>query len=124
MKWNTIQENQRARCGPLYVRIEEGGPLYVRIEDGDPGLEYTWFVEPDDEDKSYRRALATGTSPTTGMARDAAAQACLRIIESMIAGLIETGDVADPFPACATRDIMDQIRVAMGRGHAGTPATP
>lgn len=82
MKWqtNTQQipvDEHRARCGPLYVRIEDNGDACE------------WFIEPDDKDKSYRRALERGTASTVDAAKSAATAACERIVETMQASLRE-----------------------------------
>ncbi len=76
MKWitNTREcppDQHRARCGHLYVRIDN----------------CQWYVEPDDEDKSYRRALATGVEVTVEKAKEAAAAACEQIVAAMFADL-------------------------------------
>lgn len=77
MKWtNTVYGDLLARCGHLYVRIERADS-------------FTWFVEPDDEDKSYRRALAEGYAPTVDEAKKAAEAACEQLAAAMISSLRE-----------------------------------
>ena len=81
MKWETdtqrVPDDQYlARCGYLYVRIEQIDPDTAE-----------WFVEPDDEDKSYRRALATGSAPTVDVAKEAASAACEQLVAAMPASL-------------------------------------
>jgi hypothetical protein len=81
MKWQTNtqrgpDDQHWARCGHLYVRIEQIKPLKCE-----------WFVEPDDEDKSYRRALATGYAPTVDAAKEAASSACEQLVAAMLASL-------------------------------------
>jgi hypothetical protein len=79
MKWTVDSyDHHVARCGHLYVRVEE---YEWFIE---------WFIEPDEEDKSYRRALDTGREKTVAAAKVAAASACERIIAAMQASLQET----------------------------------
>lgn len=76
-----------ARCGHLYVRIEQDDAYKTP---GHPDYEppsCEWFVEPDDEDKSYRRALATGREATVDAAKEAATAACESLIASMLASL-------------------------------------
>jgi hypothetical protein len=92
MKWKTNDWQHRARCGHLFVRIDA-----LDAEDGyapgDPGYEppnYEWFIEPDDEDKSYRRAFASGQSPTLDAAKREAKDACRRIVAAMVASLEES----------------------------------
>lgn len=81
MKWTTntqyVPPNQhRARCGHLFVRI-------VQYDNDD----CEWFVEPDDEDKSYRRALANGHAKTVEVAKEAAAAACTQLATAMLESL-------------------------------------
>jgi len=81
MKWETdtsrVPDDQHwARCGHLYVRIEQIDPDTAE-----------WFVEPDDEDKSCRRALVTGSAPTVYAAKEAASAACEQLIAAMLASL-------------------------------------
>ncbi len=92
MKWDTnakrIPEHQhRARCGHLYVRVRE---LDAREVPGHPEYEppsCEWFVEPDDQDKSYRRALASGRALTVDEAKRAASAACEDLVAAMLASL-------------------------------------
>jgi len=89
MQWVTntqhVPKDQHwARCGHLYVRIEE---IDGYKTPGDPDYEEPssqWFVEPDDEDKSYRRALATGRELTVDACKKAAEAACEQIIAKMV----------------------------------------
>lgn len=92
MKWETNTrrvppDRHRARCGHLYVRINQidGYKMPGHPDYAPPKCE--WFVEPDDEDKSYRRALATGYAPTVDAAKEAASAACEQIVASMLASL-------------------------------------
>lgn len=83
MKWETntsrVPDDQHwARCGHLYVRVEQNDPDAAE-----------WFVEPDDEDKSYRRALATGFAPTVDAAKEAASAACEQLATAMLTSLRE-----------------------------------
>ena len=94
MKWETNTNRvakgyHKARCGHLFVRIREesayqepGHPLHQ------PSY-YSWFVEPDDEDKSYRRAIYLGEAPTVAAAKHAADEACRAIVAAMISSLDE-----------------------------------
>lgn len=82
MKWETntqrVPSDQHwGRCGHLYVRVEDNGD------------ECEWFVEPDDEDKSYRRALATGSAPSVDEAKQATQTACESLIADMLLGCSE-----------------------------------
>ena len=88
LKWEQVREGtHHARCGHLHVRVEEGEAFK---EPGHPDYEPAqceWFVEPDEEDKSYRRALATGDAPTVGAAKESAERACHELTVAMIASL-------------------------------------
>jgi len=87
LKWEQVRDDtHRARCGHLYVRVEEPDPS--GREPADPETsQCAWFVEPDDEDKSYRRALASGHEPTVDAAKTSAAKACRELIVAMIASI-------------------------------------
>jgi hypothetical protein len=92
MKWeiNTQQvpnDQHWARCGHLYVRIKQldGYKMSGHPDYEPPKCE--WFVEPDDEDKSYRRALATGYAPTVDVAKEAASVACEQFVAAMLTSL-------------------------------------
>ena len=88
MKWETNTNRVRsdrhhARCGHLYVRIEQNEAYKTTDHPDYEPPSCSWFVEPDDEDKSYRRALAHGTTPTLEAAKEAAREACQQIVIAM-----------------------------------------
>lgn len=91
MKWTcgAGRDTHIARCGHLYVRIERNPPYKTPDDPAYEAESYAWFVEPDDEDKSYRRALATGLEPTLGEAKKAVVVACVKLVEAMQADLGE-----------------------------------
>ncbi len=92
MTWERWGDQYRTRCGHLYVRIEslEGHETTLAGETLErPGDEssFVWFIEPDDEDKSYRRALVTGHASTLEAAQEAARSACDQLAQAMLASL-------------------------------------
>ncbi len=92
MKWETatrrVPDDQHwSRCGHLYVRIEDIDGCGTLGHPGYKPRTCEWFVEPDDEDRSYRRALATGVAPTVEDAKEAARLACEALILAMQASL-------------------------------------
>lgn len=92
MKWETntdrVPKDQHwARCGHLYVRIEQVDEYKTPGHPDHEPAKFEWFVEPDDEDKSYRRALATGDALTIDAAREAASFACEELAMAMLASL-------------------------------------
>jgi len=88
MKWETPSADRYyARCGHLYVRLE---PLAAYETPGHPHYapaQCDWFVEPDDEDKSYRRALATGSAVTVEAAKEAVRAVCAQLAADMLKDL-------------------------------------
>jgi hypothetical protein len=94
MKWETATQQvpadqHNARCGHLYARIEQFEAYQLP---GHPDYEppkCEWFVEPDDEDKSYRRALVTGHASTVDAAKEAVTAAFVKLIAAMQASLQE-----------------------------------
>ncbi len=88
MKWKKRGDNHGARCGHLFVRIEENEAYGTVGKENYEPASFTWFVEPDQEDKSYRRALAGDESkPTLDEAKKAAESACKQLIAEMKADL-------------------------------------
>lgn len=92
MKWkhdtNRVRDDEhQARCGHLYVRIEMIDAYKTPDHPNYESARCEWFVEPDDEDKSYRRALDTGHAPTVDEAKKAASAACEAIVAAMLISL-------------------------------------
>ena len=89
MKFEEFGRNLRARCGHLYVRIEQNDAYKTP---GHPHYEppsCNWFVEQDDEDKSYRRALAEGRARTVQDSISAIRKACKDLVDAVLASLRE-----------------------------------
>jgi len=80
-------DEHRARCGHLYLRIESIAGYRAPGDTAYESPTWEWFVEPDDEDKSYRRALATGSASTLDAAKGEAKAACDRLAQVMLASL-------------------------------------
>ena len=89
MKWldGNGRTDYEARCGHLYLRIECHEAYKTPDHPDYAPEEFEWFIEPDDDDKSYRRALRTATSDTLDMAKDSVIAACKVIIAQMQADL-------------------------------------
>jgi hypothetical protein len=73
----------RATVGPLFAYIE------TRESYGEPGHpdyepeKFEWFIAPDDEDKNYRRAYASGYASMMSIAKTDIEAALLRIVEEI-----------------------------------------
>lgn len=74
MKWQQIRDN--------YAKIKIGC-LFAYVRGYDVAY-FEWFVAPDDEDKSYRRALAGGRSDSMDAAKTAVVAAILGIAEDLL----------------------------------------
>ncbi len=94
MKWRwQLADEKRgkhdmfAKCGHLFVRIMYMSPYQ---EPGHPDYcpeWWEWFIEPDEEDKAYRRALATGRGDTKAEAFGAVVEQLQKIAGAMLEDL-------------------------------------
>jgi hypothetical protein len=80
----------KARCGCLYVRIEKVEAYKTEDHPDYEPPNFKWFIEPDDEDKSERRAFAGDHASTIELAKKAVRKACRELIAKMQADLRES----------------------------------
>jgi hypothetical protein len=78
MKWKQGPWDHFGRCGHLYVRIEAHSET-----------EFSWFIEPDNEDKSYRRALVEGNAASLDEAKSQVLKACGKLVRAMQRDMLE-----------------------------------
>lgn len=85
MKWTENGGRYlKATVGHLFAYIEEIEAYKTSEHPDYEPASFNWFIAPDDEDKNYRRALASGTAATLKDARLKIEEALRKILAKFI----------------------------------------